>query len=72
MIKNELPTKGHFFASNAFEWQTSDNVEKLLKDMRRRKYPFNIFYVPLPEADEYQIRDYTPLVEGIIWLGYFD
>jgi hypothetical protein len=72
MIKNELPKDGHFFASNVLEWQTSDNVEKLLKEMRRLKYPFNILYVPLPEAAEYKIRDYAPVVEGTIWLGYFD
>ena len=72
MIKNELPTDGHFYASNALEWQTSNDVEKLLKEMRRLNQPFNIFYVPLPEAAEYRIQAYMPAVEGIIWLGFFD
>lgn len=68
VIKNE---NHHYFASNAFEWRTSSNLEELINTFKKQKVAFNLFYVPLPESAHYKINFYTPQVEGIILLEQY-
>ena len=61
----------HFYASSVATWRTNENIEQLIKDMKREKYPFEVYYVPLPSDAEYQINWYVPQVEGIMRLAHY-
>ena len=60
--------KHHFFASSAARWRVNYDLEKLIKDMKREKYPFAIWMVPGPDDTPYQINTYAPQVEGAQFL----
>lgn len=66
----------HFFASSAIYWRTSDNIKELIKTMdklsERNKYPYVMFYVPLPSDAEYKIDNYVPQVKEKVYLGSSD
>ena len=69
----------HFYASNAMEWRTGDDIESVLKKIRKSsksghyndELHFWLFYVPLPADASYQINNYVPQVDGIIFLGEY-
>jgi hypothetical protein len=66
----------HFFASSATSWRTSDDVKELIKTMdnlsEKNKYPYVLFYMPLPLDAEYKIDNYVPQVEDKVYLGSSD
>jgi hypothetical protein len=69
----------HFYASNAMEWMTGDDLESIVKKIRKSsktgrygELHFWVFYVPLNIKEaEYQINNYVPQVDGIIFLGEY-
>ena len=69
----------HFYASNALEWMTGDDLESIVKKIRKSsktgrygELHFWVFYVPLNIKEaEYQINNYVPQVDGIIFLGEY-
>jgi len=70
----------HFYASNALEWMTGDDIESLLKKIRQsskscrynKELHFWLYYVPIDiEIAEYQINHYRPQVDGAIFLGEY-
>lgn len=66
----------HFYASSFAYWRTSDNIQELIKTMdklsEKGKYPYVLFYIPLPSDAEYKINNYVPQIEGKIYLGSSD
>lgn len=66
----------HFFASNVLEWRTTNdelNVADLILYFTKKKLPFNLFYIPLPETAEYTIENYQPqLIEAMKLLSFED
>lgn len=62
----------HFFASSIAEWKVHKEIEFLIKYMKKHKQPFNLYFVPLPEEAPYQIKDFAPVVEGVVFLGYWE
>jgi hypothetical protein len=62
----------HFFASSVAEWRTSENLDELIATMKKLEYPFNLFFVPIAATAEYEIRQYSPRVEGTKFLGFWD
>jgi hypothetical protein len=62
----------HFYAANAGTWRVNNNVEELIKEMRTDKLGFMLTYVPLPIASNYEINFWTPQVEGVVYLGYYE
>jgi hypothetical protein len=63
--------KFHFYASSVATWRTNQNVEELIKDMKAEKFPFRVWFVPLPDDAEYNIRMYEPDVEGKVCVGFY-
>ena len=68
----------HFYASNAGEWLCSQDLEWLIKEMKKRsklrdgtKLHFWVFYIPKPIESTYEINRYQPQVEGAIFLGEY-
>jgi hypothetical protein len=62
----------HFYASNAGTWRVDNNVEELIKEMRTDKLGFMLNYVPLPITSNYDIKFFTPQVEGVVYLGFYE
>jgi hypothetical protein len=61
----------HFYACNAGTWRVDNDVVNLIKEMKTDKLGFTLNYVPLPIDANYEIRFYTPQVEGLVYLGYY-
>ena len=68
----------HFYASNAAEWKCSEDLEELIKYMRKiskdrfgNKFHFWVFYVPAPVDVSYKIERYFPQYEGAVFLGEY-
>ena len=43
----------------------------ILKYMEKQKYPYNLWMIPLEEKANYNIEDFTPQVEGRVYLGQY-
>ncbi len=69
-ITNTTPDEHHFFASSCETWRTNTDITQLIKDMKKDKLGFNLFYVPLPDKTPYEINFYQPQVAGVIWLNF--
>lgn len=68
-----MKTKGfHFFASSIAEWRTDTDLTKLISFMQQEQFDFAVYYVPLHEELNYEIRAYIPAVEGIEFLGVYN
>jgi hypothetical protein len=53
----------HYFASSLASWRTGTDLDKLIADMKRENFPFNVYRVELPETAAYAINYYTPQVD---------
>lgn len=66
----------HFFASSIADWRTSTDIRELIKTMdmlsEKNKYPYVLFYIPLPADAEYKIDNYVPQIKEKIYLGSSD
>lgn len=63
--------KGHFFASSAAEWKTSHDVREVINHMEKDTFGYNLFFVPLPASAEYKISQFQPVVDGLVYLGFY-
>lgn len=54
----------HFYVNNVLEWRTGTDLIALMKAMNRQKKTYWIWYVPLEEDSEYDIKWYAPQVKG--------
>jgi hypothetical protein len=61
----------HFFASSLGEWQIGDDLEVLIKGMKRNNLDFTLWKLPLDKSENYEIRSYVPVVVGRVYLGMF-
>lgn len=64
----------HYFASSVAEWRAGPDLIKLLADMQRSGYAFNVFKVSLPATTNYKIEAYTPVVpdDQLEFIGFFE
>ena len=63
--------KKHFYASSIASWRVSEDLETLIKDMKREGYSFAVVMVPLPIEADYEITSYMPNVEGCVLLAEY-
>lgn len=73
--KQETQANQHFFAASVHDWAktTPDrDLRALMKLMDKFGYGYNLFLVPLPHDEPYEINFFQPQVEGTQWLGFFD
>lgn len=71
----------HFYASSSLDWRCSQDLEKLIKEMRGLSKVYSsrnitnphfwIFYIPAPIETPYEIVNYQPQYEGRIFLGEY-
>jgi uncharacterized protein with von Willebrand factor type A (vWA) domain len=62
----------HFFASSALEWRIHSNIKSLIKLMDKLGDQYRIWYVPLDITAPYDIENYRPVVDNLVYLGRHD
>lgn len=65
----------HFYASSVAQWATTTedrDLRQLTALMDKDGYSYNLFLVPGKHTDEYEIKMYQPMVDGVQWLGHFE
>jgi hypothetical protein len=65
----------HFFASSLAEWIATTNrreLPDLIEYMEKTGYAYTLWLVPGPWSMNYEIKHYTPQVEGVQLLGHFE
>lgn len=62
----------HYYATSAAEWKVADDLRDLINWMERSPYPYTVYFVPLDIDADYEIRYYTPQVEGLFCIGNFE
>jgi hypothetical protein len=62
----------HFFASSASEWRVASDIRSLIKLMDKLGDPYRIWYVPLDIVAYYDIENYRPVVDNLVYLGRHD
>ena len=74
-MTNTQPDNCHFFASSFCTYITTTekrDLRQLIKHMDKEGYAYNLYLVPVPHTQEYEINLFQPQVEGTQWLGFFD
>lgn len=61
----------HFYASSVGEWKVSTDIEALIKSMKRSRLSFTLWKVPGDKTATYDIRYFTPMVAGRVYLGHY-
>lgn len=64
-------SRHHFFASSVASWRAMIDLGELIQIMKKDSYAFNVWLVPGPEDTPYKIANFTPQVEGAIWLAFY-
>jgi hypothetical protein len=58
----------HFFAASFCMWKVDTDIEKLIRFMKKEKYPFSLYLVPTSVDVDYDIESFKPQVEGTVFL----
>ncbi len=61
----------HFYASSFCTWKTSEDMRDVIKHMEKEGYEYTLWYVPVSDKENYEIRYYAPQVEGSFVLSTF-
>jgi hypothetical protein len=64
----------HFFAASVSQWATTNeerDLSALCALMEKAGQTYNLFLVPVPHTDTYEIEMFQPMVQGSQWLGTF-
>ena len=73
--KQATQARQHFFAASTWDWATTTDerdLPALIRYMEKQGRGYNLFLVPLPYTDNYDINFFQPQVEGTQWLGFFE
>ena len=62
----------HYFASSMAAWQTSNDLEDLIKRMKLDGFAFNIWHVPVAKGADYQINGYAPQVKDAVQIAFYE
>ena len=58
----------HFFAASFCTWKVDTDIEKLIRFMKKEKFPFSLYLVPVGMDMDYDIESFKPMVEGVVFL----
>jgi hypothetical protein len=64
----------HYFAASAATWATTTperTLQELIKLMDKERLEYNLYLVPIPHDEPYNIEWFEPKVEGKMHLGTF-
>lgn len=54
----------HFYASSFCTWKTSYSLAEVIKFMEEEGYSYTVWYVPVDDKANYEIKRYAPQVQG--------
>jgi hypothetical protein len=69
--KKPEPQAHHYFASSVGEWKVRTDCPTLVREMRKNGLEFTLWRVPHSIETPYEIRRFTPQIEGAEYLGQF-
>lgn len=58
----------HFFAASLVEWRVDQDIERLIRRMKKSGWPFSLWYVPTAVEQDYDIERSAPQVDGAVML----
>ena len=58
----------HFFAASLRMWKIDTDIERLIRTMKKERYPFHLWLVPTSVDTDYDIENYAPKVDGAVFL----
>jgi len=61
----------HFYASSFCTWKTGEDMREVINYMEKEGNEYTLWYVPVSDRDNYEIRYYAPQVEGSFVLSTF-
>lgn len=61
----------HYYGTSSAEWKTSDDLREVIAHFEKSHFPYALYYVPVPQESDYQIKFYAPQVEGTFCIGEF-
>jgi hypothetical protein len=70
-VDRYIDTLHHFYASSFCTWKTGADMREVLAHMEKEGYEYTLWYVPVSNDSNYEIRYYAPQVEGSFVLGTF-
>ena len=62
----------HFYASSFCTWKTSYSLAEVIKFMEEEGYSYTVWYVPVDDKANYQIKCYAPQVQGAFLIGQYE
>jgi|LakMenE18May11ns_1017448.scaffolds.fasta_scaffold8650205_1 alpha-galactosidase len=62
------PARKHFFAASMGDWRVDQDIERLIRKMKKFTLPFSLWYVPTAIEQDYDIENYAPKVDGAVFL----
>ncbi len=63
-----MTTPRHFFAASFCTWKVDTDIERLIRFMKKEKFPFSLYLVPVAMDVDYDIESFKPMVEGVVFL----
>ena len=64
-------TPFHFYASSVGEWKVSNDIGELIATMKKDRLDFVLWKVPGDKSIPYQIKYFTPMIDGRVYLGQY-
>jgi hypothetical protein len=61
----------HFYVSSFCTWKTDPDIREVIKYMDKEGHQYTLWYVPMDNDGNYQIKYYAPQVEGSFVVGTF-
>lgn len=58
-----MSAEGHFYASNAAEWRSGDDLSELVEYFKNQGLTFSLWFVP-GSRRSYPVEDHAPQVPG--------
>ena len=65
-------TEYHFYADNGSTTSTNVAPYKLITKMNNEGFSFRLWYVPHNIKTKYNLRNYTPIIEGAVCFGHYE
>ena len=62
----------HFYATNGSTTSTNVDPYKLITKMNNEGFSFALWYVPHNIKTKYNLRNYTPIIEGAVYFGCYE
>ena len=62
----------HFYATNGSTTSTNVDPYKLITKMNNEGFSFALRYVPHNIKTKYNLRNYTPIIEGAVYFGCYE